>query len=211
MKIRTEFGTALLSGAVAGIVGFAAFLLIHSIWIFPIWSAAPAVLWAVLGGITIGWAYDVHRVRLPARPVGRVAVIFACGFLVLAPGLLLLPLPPPSQGGSNPSIVLLVVAGIAGVLLLSTPLIAAMLAGVLGRSVRAGVATGLAAFTFLSGIGHNIPLLGFGWVGVKMWTIMLTVTAIASVTLVAVDTWISTRLHPMPGSTVTDTASRVTR
>jgi hypothetical protein len=192
--IRRELGAALLAGSVAGAVGFAAFLLIHSIWIVPIWGIAPAVLWAVLGGFTVGWAYDVHRVRLPARPVGRVAVVFACASLTLAPGLLLLPLPP--AGGSNPSILVLGVAGIAGLLLLATPLLAAALGAVLGRSVRAAVATGLAAFTFMSGIGHNIPIFGFGWVGVKMWTIMLTVTAIASVTLVVVETGTSTLLRP---------------
>jgi hypothetical protein len=211
MKVGTELGVALLSGAVAGAVAFAAFLFIHAIWIVPIWSIAPAGLWAVLGGITVGWAYDVHRVRLPARPVGRVTVVFACASLVLAPGLLLLPLPPPNPIGSNPSIVVLAVAGIAGLLLLSTPLIAATLGALLGRSVRAAVATGLAAFTYLSGVGHNIPVFGFGWRGVKMWTIMLTVTAIASVTLVVVETWTSTRLRPKAGSSVVVTAGRATR
>jgi hypothetical protein len=211
IKIRPEFGIALLSGAVAGAVGFAAFLLIHAIWIVPIWDIAPAVLWAVLGGVTVGWAYHVHRVRLPARPVLRVAVVFACASLVLAPGLLLLPLPLSSQGGSNPSIVVLAVAGIAGLLLLATPLIAAVLGGLLGRSVRAAVATGLAALLFVSGIGHNIPVFGFGWRGVKMWTIMLTVTAISSVTLVVVETWTSTRFRPTAGSSEGATTTRATR
>ena len=77
--------------------------------------------------------------------------------------------------------------------------------------MRAAVATGLAAFIFITGIGHNIPMFGFGWVGVKMWTIMLTDTAIASVTLVVVETWISTRLRLNSGSPVAVRASKVTR
>lgn len=199
-NIRPELGAALVSGAAAGVVGFAAFVVIHALWIVPIWDIVPfGLAWGGLGGITIGWTYDVHRIRLPARPAGRVAVVFASATLVLAPGLLLLLLPPPSAGGSNPSIAVLVVAGIAGLLLLTTPLIAAMLGALLGRSARAAVATGLAAFIFLSGIGHNIPVFGFGWRGIKMWTIMLTVTAIASVTLVVVETWISTRLRRNTG------------
>jgi hypothetical protein len=200
MRIRVELGSALLGGAAAGVLGFAWFLVIHAIWIVPIWDIAPAVMWAALGGIAIGWAYDVHRDRLPARHVGRVAVVFASASLVLAPGLLLLPLPPPGASGSNSSIFDVVMAGIAVLLLLATPLIAATIGALLGRSVRAAVATGLAAFMFLSGIGHNIPLHGYGWHGVKMWTIMLTVTAIASVTLVVVETWTSTRLRPKAGA-----------
>jgi hypothetical protein len=197
MKIRADLAVALMSGAVAGTVAFAAFMVIHAVWIIQIWSEAPGgLVFGVFAGLAVAWAYDVYRVRLPARLVGRVAVVFACASLALAPGLLLLPLPPPDPGGSNPSIVVLVVAGIAVLLLLTTPLIAATLGALLGRSLRAAVATGLAAFTLIISLGHNIPTFGFGWRGVKMWTIMLTVTAIASVTLVLVDTWTSARLHP---------------
>lgn len=210
MKLRPELWVALLSGAAAGAVAFAAFLVIHAIWIVPIWDVAPAVLWAVLGGITVGWAYDVHRVRLPARRVGRVAVVFAGLSLTLAPGLLLLPLTPPGPGGS-PSIVEIVVGAIAVLLLVAMPFLAAAVGAILGRSGRAAVATGLATFTFMSGIGHNIPFFGFGLRGVKMWTIMLTVTAIASVTLVVVETWTSTRFRPTAGSSEWATATRATR
>src|ERR1700687_1820559 len=123
MKVRAEFGAALIAGAVAGTVGFAVFLVIHAIWIVPIWFVAPAWLWAFLGGVCVGWAYDVHRVRLPLRLAGRAAVVFGSASLVLAPGLLLLPLPPSSPSGSNPSIVVVGVVVIAGLLLAATPLI----------------------------------------------------------------------------------------
>jgi hypothetical protein len=201
MKIRTELNKALLSGAVAGVIGFAAFLIIHAIWIVPIWFIAPFGLSAaVLDGLAVGWAYDVHRVRLPARSVGRVAVVFACASLTLAPGLLLLPFAPPGPRASTQSIVALMVTVVTVLLVVVIPLLAATLGALLGRSVRAAVATGLAALTVILGIGHNITSFGFGWRGVKMWTIMLTVTAIASVTLVVVETWTSTRLRPMAGS-----------
>jgi hypothetical protein len=211
VKVRAEFRAALLAGAVAGTAGFGAFLLLHAIWIVPIWSILPAEVWAVLGGVCVGWAYDVHRVRLPRRPAGRVAVVFASASLVLTPGLLLLPLQPPRPDAPTNSIVTLVVGAIAGLLLLASPLIAATIGGLLGRSARAAIATGLAAFTFLSGLGHNIPVFGFGWRGVKMWTIMLTVTAIASVTLVVVEAWTSAWLRPNAGSSQAVTASKVTR
>jgi hypothetical protein len=194
ISIRAELGLALLGGAAAGVAGFAVFLVMHSIWIVPIWDSAPAVTFAVLAGIAIGWAYDVHRALLPARPVGRVAVVFASATLVLAPGLLLLPLRPPGAVGS-PSIIEIGV-GIAALLLLSMPFLAGAVGAVLGRSGRAALATGLAAFMFMATIGHNILLFGYGWHGVKMWTIMLTVTTVAAVTLVAVETWTSARLRP---------------
>jgi hypothetical protein len=99
---------------------------------------------------------------------------------------------------------------IAGLLLAATPFIAATLGALLGRSLRAAIATGLAAFTFLSGIGHNIPLFGSGWRGVKMWTIMLTVTAIASVTIVVVEAWTLTWLRAKAGSSQGVNAGKVT-
>jgi hypothetical protein len=212
MKSRTELGIALMSGAVAGAVALAAFLVIHAVWIVPIWSDAPGgLVFALVAGVAVGWAYDVYRVRLPARPIGRAAVVFACASLALASGLLLLPLPAPNPGGSNPSIVVLVVAGIAVLLLLITPLIAATLGALIGRSGRAAIATGLAAFTLIISLGHNIPTFGFGWRGVKMWTIMLTVNAIASVTLVVVETWTSTWFRPKAVSSAAVTASKPTR
>lgn len=195
---------ALMSGAVAGAVAFGAFLVIHAVWIIPIWSDAPGgLVFAVFAGVAVGWAYDVYRGRLPASPIRRAAVVFACASFALASGLLLLPLPPPNPGGSTPSIVVLAVAAIAVLLLLATPLIAATLGALIGRSGRAAIATGLAAFTLIISLGHNIPTFGFGWRGVKMWMIMLTVNAIAAVTLVVVDTWTSTRLRPKAGSSAT--------
>jgi hypothetical protein len=208
--MRLELGAALLGGAAAGVVGYAAFLVIHAVWIVPIWDAAPGGFpFAVFAGVAVGWAYDVYHMRLPARPIRRAAGVFACASFALAPGLLLLPLPPPDPGGSNPSIIVVGVAGIAVFLLLAMPLIAATLGAVFGRSLRAAVAIALAAFTLIISLGHNIPTFGFGWHGVKMWTIMLTVNAIAAVTLIVVDTWISRRLRPNPGSS--EAASRATR
>ena len=195
MSIRAELGLALLGGAAGGVAGFAVFLVMHSIWIVPIWDSAPAVTFAVLAGIAIGWAYDVHRVRLPAGAAARVTVVLAALTLTLSPGLLLLPLRPPSSVGS-PSIIEIAVGAIATLLLLAMPFLAAAVGALIGRSGRAAIASGLAVLTFMTTIGHNILLFGNGWRGVKMWTIILTVTAVAAVTLVAVETWTSVRLRP---------------
>lgn len=195
MRIRAELGLALLGGAAAGVAGFAVFLVMHAIWIVPIWDSAPAVTFAVLAGIAIGWAYDIHRVRMPARPAERVTVVFAALTLTLSPGLLLLPLRPPASVGS-PSIIEIGVGAIAAVLLLAMPFLAAGVGALLGRSGRAALASGLAALTFMTTIGHNILSFGYGWRGAKMWTIMLAVTAVAAATLVVVETWTSVRLRP---------------
>lgn len=209
MKIRAEFGTALLSGAVAAAVGFAAFLLMHAIWIGPISSIAHVIVWAVLGGLMVGWAYNVHRVRLPGRPGGRIAVVFACASFILAPGLLQLLTPQPSPGapmetstvmgitttGPKTSMFETVVGGFEMLLMAATIVTAVTLGAVLGQSVRGAVATGLATLTFLIVVGHSLPF-GFGWRAVTMWIVTLTVTAIAAVTLVVVEAWTSTRLRP---------------
>jgi hypothetical protein len=47
--------------------------------------------------------------------------------------------------------------------------------------------TALAAVTFAIGIGHNAPFIGTGYVALKLWTIMLTATAVASVALVLLE------------------------
>lgn len=84
--MRTLLTASLVSGAVAGVVAFAAFLVTHAIWIVPIWDVAPiGVVYSILAGVAVGWAYDIHRPRLPARSIGRVGVVFAATVLALVP------------------------------------------------------------------------------------------------------------------------------
>jgi hypothetical protein len=220
MKIRAEFMGAVLAGAVAAAVGFAVFLLMHAIWIGPISPIAHVIGWAVLGGLMVGWAYDVHRVRLPALSGGRIALVFACASLVLAPGLLQLLTPQPSPGAPMQTSTVMgitttapststfesVVGGFEMLLMAAAVVTAVTCGALLGRSLRAAVATGLAAFIFLIVAAHNLPF-GFDWHAATMWIITLTVIAIAAVTLVVVETWISTRLHPTAGSLVAVKAS----
>lgn len=201
-------GRALFAGAVAGAAGFATFLVVHALWIIPIWSIVPALMWAVLGGIAVGWAYDVHRVRLPAREVGRVAAVLACASLALIPAqLVALPFGPFDRGAPTQSTIATGVTELALSLSITTVL-GALLGALLGRSRRAAAATGLAAFAFASGIGHNIPFFGFGWIATKMWTIMLAASASTSVTLVLLDAWASwSALRTSPKSDAIPTSS----
>lgn len=81
-----------------------------------------------------------------------------------------------------------------GLFLAVTTVLGVALGALIGRSARTAGATGLAACAFAMGIGHNAPFCGFGWLGAKMWIIMLTASAIASVTLVVAEAWIGRRL-----------------
>lgn len=72
------------AGAIAGIAGLAVFLLLHHVWIVPIWFVAPAgAVFAASGGATVGAAYAQLRPRLPGRPwpalwlIAMIAMVLA--------------------------------------------------------------------------------------------------------------------------------------
>jgi hypothetical protein len=54
---------SLISGVVSGMAGLVAFLVVHHVWIAPIWFVAPmGVATAAVGGLAIGWSYEhVHE------------------------------------------------------------------------------------------------------------------------------------------------------
>ena len=177
-----------LAGAVGGVAGLATFLVIHAWWILPIWSIAiPGALIAAGGGAAVGWAYEAHRARLPTTPVRRVAAVTLAGALVL------LVSEPISLARGPVEVRVLAQMSLADLWLpLALFLGAAAIVGaaggaLLGRTWRKTGITALAAFLFALGIGHNAPLIGYGFVAAKMWSIMLLATLAAAATLVALD------------------------
>src|SRR5215207_5887669 len=85
---RTD-SAAFIADAVAGVAGLLAFLVLHALWIVPIWFILPAgLLVAGGGGLAVGWAYVELRRRLPRRPwtalavVGVIAVILLPAFVL---------------------------------------------------------------------------------------------------------------------------------
>lgn len=176
---------ALIAGSAAGLCAFGSFLCLHAVWIVPIWFIVPmGAPVAAAGGATVGWAWHEHRARLPAGTSARALLLLAAAALTLLPaeGIAFL------FGPSDPSLLAQAPAGRLLASLVLYLVVATLVGGVGGWLAshsrrRAGI-TALAAAAFAAGIGHNAPLFGHGWIALKMWTIMLTVTAIAALTLV---------------------------
>lgn len=195
MSRRRQAASALLAGSAGGVAGFAAFLVIHAIWIVPIWFIAPTgLVFGVAGGAATGWAWHVHREHLPARTGARALLLFGAAVVVLLPSeavaLLFAPADPRTLAGQPVASLL----SLIGVYVAAAALLGAIAGGLLGRSWAAAAVTGLAAAVFGAGIGHNAPLLGHSWVAGKMWTIMLSASAAAAVAFALVERALSVAL-----------------
>jgi hypothetical protein len=194
---RTDRG-ALIAGAVAGLAGLLAFLLLHALWIVPIWPILPVgLLLAGGGGLAVGWAYAELKSHLPRRPWTALAVAGIVA-LILLPAVVLAELHGPVFTGTLADAVPIVapwviVARFVGELLATATLVGALIGRWLGHTRRAALATGLAGFVFALGPGHNIPLIG-GTPGVaKELAIMTAVTCISALVLVEGHAWLAAR------------------
>lgn len=180
----------MIAGALAGFSGLLVFLVIHHLWIMPIWFILPlGILVAGLGGLAAGWAYVEVKPRLPVRP-WTVFVVLAGMILILTPSFLLAELRPPlfaisAAGAANLATGMPeAVVRFIGELLLTATLTGGLLGWWLGRTRRAAAGTALAGFVFALGPGHNIPFIG-GTAGVpKELAIMGTVVLVSSLVLV---------------------------
>lgn len=180
----------LIAGVFAGLAGLLTFLVIHHLWITPIWFILPLGLAiAAAGGLAVGWAYAELQHRLPQRPWSVLAVI-ALIAAMLSPAMLLAELRQPlftvsAAGVANLAIgIPEAVFRFIAELLLTASVTGALIGWWLGRTRRAAVATGLAGFIFALGPGHNIPFIG-GTPGVaKELTIMSAVVFASSIVLV---------------------------
>ena len=179
----------LLAGALSGIAGLLVFLVVHHLWIAPIWSILPpGLVIAGLGGGAAGWAYSFLHPGLPARPwtwLILAGVFSACLLPAALIAALRAPLisPPitiiqPGEGGR-------VLAHIVLELLLSAALVGGAAGWLLdGGSWQAAGTTAQATLLFALGPGHNIPLLN-GTSGMwKELALLLLVVLAASLALV---------------------------
>lgn len=181
---------AVVAGTLAGIAGLGVFLLVHQLWIAPIWFVAPiGALVAGLGGAAVGASYATLRPHLPRPPwtVIGVAALFAA---MLAPAILLAEARGPmfamgDDGGGTllvpPMDALLEV--LVGLIAVSA-LTGAVIGALVGRSRRAAGVTLLAAVALAVGPGHNIPLLGATPAVGKELAILAAVLSVAAVVLV---------------------------
>ena len=177
---------SIFSGVLAGIAGLLVFLVIHHLWIKPIWFILPAgMVIAALGGLAAGWAYNELLPKLPGRPWTILAWAALVG-LTLAPAVIIAQLRPPvftPTGILNLSLQNAIVIFVRNLLL--TAAVTGGLAGwIIGRTQRAALAMALAGFVFALGPGHNVPFLGNTPATGKGILLLLAVILSASVVLV---------------------------
>lgn len=187
--------SVLCAGVAAGIAGLLTFLVLHHLWIRPIWFIAPiALIMAAVGGLVVGWSYSTLQANLPPRPWTALAVV---GLIVatLLPSILLAQTRPAlidlSTGvippGAGPEV------GIRFVLeLIVTAVAVGGMAGwLIGRTPQAALSTALAGLVYALGPGHNIPLLGSTTSVGKGLGLLLAITIVSSVVLVEVAGWLA--------------------
>ena len=181
---------AVRAGVLAGLAGFATFLVIHHLWIVPIWFIAPpGALIAAAGGAAAGAAYGELLPHLPHRPWAAVGVAGAA-VVILLPAVVVAELSGPifamEEGGGGSLLVPVPEAATSIVVgLLALPVAAgASLGWLVGGRRRAAMTTALAALLLAVGPGHNIPLLGGTPAVAKELGILAVVLAVSSVVLV---------------------------
>ena len=193
-KGHTEYknmNTPLIAGLLSGFAGLLVFLVIHHIWIKPIWFILPVgLVIAAAGGLAAGWAYTELLPNLPGRP-WTFLVWAGLVSLTLAPAVILAQLRPPvfTGTGMDATATITVAQGVVIFVrdLLLTAAATGGLAGwLIGRTWRAALATALAGFVFALGPGHNVPFLGNTPATGKGILLLLAVILSASVVLVEV-------------------------
>ena len=184
-QTKMDNQVAVISGMIAGVAGLSTFLMVHALWIMPIWFILPiGLMIALLGGAAVGWAYAEVQHKLPSRPwtaIALAALIVAC----LLPATILAELRQPMFNVTPAGAIFQMALGRAIFLFIAElPLSAAIVGASLGwwlaRTRRAAGAMALAGIIFALGPGHNIPFIG-GTGGVtKEWAIMGAVIIIAA-------------------------------
>lgn len=180
----------LIAGVCAGVAGLVTFLIIHHLWIQPIWFIAPVgLVIACLGGLAVGWSYAEIYDTLPSRPWTTLAVI-AIITVVLAPSILLAQLRAPlidvatfsipPQSGSRAA------AHVVFELVVTAVIAGATIGWLLGHTRQAACATALAGLVYAVGPGHNIPLLGNTPATGKGIVLLFAITFVSAFVLVAV-------------------------
>ena len=179
----------LLARASSGVAGLIVFIVIHHLWIIPIWFILPlGLVIAGLGGLAVGWVYVELHPYLPPHPWSIISWVALIG-LILLPSIILAEIRVPMFDGSVPGGLLMMSVGQAVVLFILELLVTATLTGgiagwLISRTPRASLSTALAGFVYALGPGHNIPFLGSTAGTLKGVIILSAIVLVSSVMLV---------------------------
>src|SRR3954470_16765560 len=152
-----------MAGVAAGVVGCVAFLLIHHVWLVPIWFIAPVgIPVGAAGGAVVGMAYAELFPRLPGRPWTAfvVAGVFAT---VMVPGVVIAQLAGPVLAVGRGGATALLVPGAQAAVLVTVCLAATVITGagmgaLIARRRSAAVSMAVAAVASGIGPGPNVPM-----------------------------------------------------
>ncbi len=186
---------ALAAGSLAGTVGLIVFLIIHHLWIKPIWMIfLPGLLIAILGGLALGWAYSHIRTSLPPRPWASLA-LFGLVTSILLPAMIVSfthgPLFDLATANIRPGEGGRVAVRMALELALTAVVAGALVGHLVGHSSRAAFAMAVAGLVLAIGPGHNIPMFGANPVAFKGHAIVVAINAVSAVVLVESCAWFS--------------------
>jgi hypothetical protein len=183
-------GITLISGALSGLASLLVFMIVHAIWITPIWFVMPlGIVLALGGGMVVSWAYSEIKRRLPPPP-WAVLAIAGIVFATLLPAFALAQLHPLffSLDGTLLVKVPVLIRHFILDLLVTAFAMGALIGWWLGRSKRSALATGLAGVMFALGPGHNTAFVtlvpGVGGLALKMLALMAVIIFVAAVVLV---------------------------
>lgn len=197
MTLPTGRARAIEAGAIAGVAGLAVFLVLHQLWIVPIWFIAPVgLVMAAVGGAAVGAAYHELLPRLPPRPWMSLWVTASLA-ATLTPSIVVAEIYGPIYGiGQAGRGILLVspseafTAVVVGLLGTAT-LAGAVVGAIVGRTRRAAGTMAVAGLALALGPGHNIPLLGGTPAVTKELRVLVIVIGVASFVLVESRAWMT--------------------
>jgi hypothetical protein len=181
----------LLAGVASGATGLTVFLVIHHIWIKPIWFIFPAgLVVAALGGIAVGWSFAELHPNLPPHRWTALSLVTLIASILL-PSIILAEMRVPMFDVSVPGGLLMISVGQATLifileLLAPVTLVGGLAGWMISRTPRAMVSTGLAGFVFALGPGHNIPFLGSTPGTLKGVIILMSIILVSAIVLVKI-------------------------
>ena len=152
-------------GAASGLTGLIVFLVIHAMWITPIWFIAIiGIVVSISGGLLTGKCYELSTRFNTWRPFRSLYVI-ALVSVTLVPCVLLIQFVPPLLEAENgevvhPINVPWVVSGFFLLLLIPSAIVGWISGRILTGNKLSGGLFAIMGLLIALGPGHNLPLFG---------------------------------------------------
>lgn len=153
------------AGVISGLVGLVTFLIIHAVWITPIWQVAfVGIIIASLAGLVTAQCYNIVKPAKHARPLSWIFV-FGATALPLLPGAVLPHLFPPLLESENGQVIHPInlpwlISGFFITLLIPAAITGGALGWFITKRRRPAALFSAMGLIMAVGPGHNLPLFG---------------------------------------------------